>query len=58
MAKVFIAKFSGGKCSECGSPIEAGDEVSYAVDILLHAECNDSTYWDYDELTDDEYGED
>lgn len=51
MAKVFEAKFSGGYCPECGDPILRGDEVSYAVDLLVHAECNDpSASWDDVEL--------
>ncbi len=57
MAKVFIAQFSGGKCSECGTAIEEGDEVSYAVDLLLHAECNDGSFWDDSELLDGDYEE-
>lgn len=46
MAKVFIAAFASGKCPECGDEIKKGDEVSYAIDILLHAECNEGSYWD------------
>lgn len=49
MSKVFTAKYSGGTCSECGDPILRGDEVSYAVDLLVHAECND-VYWTDPEL--------
>lgn len=46
MAKVFIAKFGGTKCPECGDEIKEGEEVSYAVDLLLHAECNENSFYD------------
>ena len=55
MAKVFIAQYTGGECPECGDPIERGEEVSYAVDFLVHAECNDQTYWSDDDLLNGDY---
>ena len=44
MAKVFIANFTGF-CSGCDDQIKIGDEVSYCADELLHAECNEDSFW-------------
>lgn len=51
MATVFEARWGGGKCGECGDPIEKGDWVSYAGSDLVHEECGYSTY-NYNEITD------
>lgn len=50
MARVFKAKYRSGLCPECGNRIEAGEEVSYLMDELLHAECNYRSVWDDDDL--------
>lgn len=55
MAKVFIAKFDGGRCSGCGDQVRQGDEVSYAVDNLVHAECNPSSVYNDDELMESDF---
>lgn len=37
----FRARYRGRCAAECGRPIEPDDEVTYADDELVHAECVD-----------------
>ncbi len=54
MAKVFIASYTGGNCI-CGDRIVKGDEVSYMIDSLVHAECNEDSDYNNSELMESAY---
>lgn len=41
MSAVFEARYGGRCATECGTPIHEGDQVTYADDELIHADCVD-----------------
>lgn len=41
MSALFRARYAGRCAAGCGEPIEAGDDVTFVDDRLVHVECAD-----------------